>query len=277
MDESFNPQKFISELGEELVRDFKRSQGGTQSGAVGAAKEVAIRNKIENLLPGNVGVGSGFVIDSHGMTSRQCDLVIYEKSYALKFAINEDYQNTYFNCESVIAVGEVKSNVGTREIRDVLEKFERIVKLERRIENDCGTRQYNSPLTVINRDADKYNPKGNPLDRIFLFMVCNDIKVKFDTLLSIISEFREKEVMPNFLLSINGLSYLFVEPDPPYCLTYHPKRSYKLIKTDLESKGFGMLVHALTCHCYDGRTTRLSNEIYLIDSGTRFKIIERES
>ena len=47
--------------------------------AVGRGRKNSARIKLKNILPAGVGVGSGFVIDSYGNTSQQCD-IIYMKS-----------------------------------------------------------------------------------------------------------------------------------------------------------------------------------------------------
>ena len=106
MDESFQPARYISDLAEELVMEFARGARATTPGLVGGAREVPVRKKLESLLPPTVSVGSGCIIDSYGHTSRQIDVVIYEKNICPCFYVNDSIDAGYYPCEGVIAVGE---------------------------------------------------------------------------------------------------------------------------------------------------------------------------
>ena len=74
----------------ELVSAFQVAGFATTPGKIGSAREVPVRKKIMQILPRGVGVGSGCVIDSYGNTSRQIDVVLYEKDLAT--AIRVPYQ-----------------------------------------------------------------------------------------------------------------------------------------------------------------------------------------
>lgn len=113
-------------------------------------------NKLKSILPHGVGVGSGFVIDSFGNTSSQCDLIIYEEEFALKFIINNDDTYAYYNCESVIAVGEIKSDASIVDIEDSFKKLKKIRELIRYRENDNRFRCYLSKLVACGADSEKY-------------------------------------------------------------------------------------------------------------------------
>jgi hypothetical protein len=47
------------------------------------------------------------------------------------FSINGDPASTYIPCESVIAVGEIKSSLGTVEINDAVDKIAKVKSLRR--------------------------------------------------------------------------------------------------------------------------------------------------
>ena len=85
MEDVFNSVDYIKTLGIELVNDFIKAGSSTHPCAVGSNREKALMNKLKSILPHGIGVGSGFVFDSFGNTSAQCDLIIYEEEYALKF------------------------------------------------------------------------------------------------------------------------------------------------------------------------------------------------
>ena len=83
------------------------------------------------LLPRGVGVGSGCVIDSFGNANRQMDVILYERDICPVFSINEDPDSTYYPCEGVIAVGEVKSALDSRKLKDTFLKIESVKRLRR--------------------------------------------------------------------------------------------------------------------------------------------------
>ena len=107
MENTINTYKYVTLLGDELIRDFEKSKNSIHPHECGTKKEISTIEKLQDILPEGIGVGSGFVIDSYRNISAQADIIIYEKNFALKFyKSNPNY--TYYNCESVIAVGEIK-------------------------------------------------------------------------------------------------------------------------------------------------------------------------
>ena len=109
MDRTFNMSKYLGGFGEELVLAFNQAELATTPGNVGRAREQAVLRKFGALLPAGVGIGYGLVIDSLVNVSRQMDLVLYEKNLCPVFTINEDEETSFYPCEGVIAVGEVKT------------------------------------------------------------------------------------------------------------------------------------------------------------------------
>lgn len=77
MENMFNSEDYIKTLGDELVNDFIKAGKSTHPCSVGSGREKALMNKLKSILPHGIGVGSGFVFDSYGNTSAQCDLIIY--------------------------------------------------------------------------------------------------------------------------------------------------------------------------------------------------------
>jgi hypothetical protein len=90
-----------------------------------------VQRKLEHLLPVGIGVGSGCVIDSFGGTSKQQDVILYEKAFCPIFSVNDTPETTYYPCEGVIAVGEVKSTVASKELTDIFKKIHSVKMLKR--------------------------------------------------------------------------------------------------------------------------------------------------
>ena len=133
MDQGFDPDGFIRRIGERLVDEFRHAKAGTTPGTVGAAMEQPVRDQLDQVLPRGIAVGEGFVIDSYGGTSRQQDVVLYERGICPVFSINQTPETTFYPCEGVIAVGEIKSSLDRESLKDAFKKVASVKALRRHI------------------------------------------------------------------------------------------------------------------------------------------------
>ena len=215
MNESFNTQEYIKMLGEELVFEFNKAGMTTHPHAVGGGRENSARIKLKNILPAGVGVGSGFVIDSYGNTSQQCDIILYEENFAMKFNVNGNSENTYYNCESVIAVGEVKSVASMTEVKDATIKLSKVNQLKRYNDDGYDYRKYLSATTIRNSLGDEkieYNSDGDTLKQIFTFLLCQDLNAKTSSIIKFMQEECNKECeYINKILSTTGAYISFLD------------------------------------------------------------------
>ena len=131
MRSSFDPAEFVRRIGRDLVRAFDDAREATTPDLVGDAMEQSVRDRLEQILPRGIAVGSGCVIDTNGGTSRQMDVVLYERGLCPVFCINKSPETTYYPAECVLAVGEVKSTIGKRELADSFEKIRSVKALHR--------------------------------------------------------------------------------------------------------------------------------------------------
>lgn len=136
MDQSFDPERFIRRIGERLVDEFSDAKAGTTPLGVGTAAEQPVRKQLKSVLPRGIVVGEGFVIDSYGGTSRQQDVVLYERDICPVFSVNDTPHTTYYPIEGVIGVGEIKSWLDRQEIRDAFDKIASVKKLRRHVVSD---------------------------------------------------------------------------------------------------------------------------------------------
>ena len=127
----FNSTDFITRLGHSLIKEFEEARQATTSPLIGAAIETPVRRRLEQVLPRGIAVGSGCVIDSYGNCSRQQDVVLYERDICPVFSINDTPESTYYPCEGVMAVIEVKSSVASGELKDSFEKIASVKRLRR--------------------------------------------------------------------------------------------------------------------------------------------------
>lgn len=182
MDKTFSSHKFLDDLAEELIFNFARAGGGTTPGLVGSAREHEVRRKLQSVLPTKVAVATGCVIDSFGNTSNQCDVILYEKDHCPVFSVNGDPAATYIPCESVIAVGEIKSSLGTSEINDAVAKIAKVKSLRRYLNDPTCFRHYGSVMSVQGAPSEAFDPEHKPLDQIFGFILCHESSLTHATL-----------------------------------------------------------------------------------------------
>ena len=90
-----------------------------------------MRKELEQILPRGIAVGSGCIIDSYGNSSKQQDVVLYERDICPVFSVNDTPESTYYPCEGVIGVVEVKSSLGTNDLQDSFKKIESVKRLLR--------------------------------------------------------------------------------------------------------------------------------------------------
>lgn len=215
MSVKFISRDFVSEIAEDVISNFDRASRATTPGLKGAARENEIRRKLEGLLPPGVGVGSGCIIDIDGNVSKQQDVVLFEKDICPVFSINETSETTYYPCEGVIAVGEIKSSIGKSEVEDSFSKIASVRKLKRfpiisksqLFEIDLANfRKYLNAGMYAASEEDQFNQEKNISDQIFGFVMCGDFSVKPETLCGHISntlkEYKLSE-LPNLIISLN--------------------------------------------------------------------------
>lgn len=215
MERNFNAKEYVKLLGEELIYEFEKAGKTTHPHAVGSGRENSAREKLKAILPAGVGVGSGFVIDSFGNTSKQCDLILYEEAFAMKFVINGDTINTYYNCESVIAVGEIKSNATMTEIRNSIDKLVCVKQLKRQNDDGYDRRKYLMSGAIrdhIGNEKIPYNSDDEPLKQIFTFILCQSLKAETKSIIEYMKEKCSKECeYVNKIVSTDGAYISFYD------------------------------------------------------------------
>ena len=216
---SFDPDAFIRGVGERLVREFSGSKVATTPSTVGAAAEKPVRDQLAHLLPPGVAVGQGFVIDSYGGTSRQQDIVLYERDICPVFSINDEPQTTYYPCEGVIAIGEIKSRLDTASLKDAFDKVVSVKQLRRYAVSfpipDPHTdvpmpmyRNYLSPRgdEVLRMDEGS-EPKDKEARRIFGFVLAGESHLKQESLADTFARLSAQSgdaCSPNLLAVLDG-------------------------------------------------------------------------
>jgi hypothetical protein len=182
-------------------------------GLIGSAKEHPARRQLERLLPYSAAIGSGIVIDSFGKTSKQQDIIIYDRQCCPVFSINDTPEATFYPCEGVIAVGEVKSTMNTKEVLDSIAKIQSVKKLRRASIPVNGLdglptfpwRQYGDSGGLFGTVAQQYDQAHNELDQIYSFVLCAKfglIGTSMHKLVTAALAQMSKEEAPNAFISL---------------------------------------------------------------------------
>ena len=193
MDHTFDVDAFISRVGGRLVQEFDDARAATTPSTVGDAMEHPVRQQLEQILPRGIGVGSGFVIDSYGHTSKQTDVVLYEKDICPIFSINNTPGTTYYPCEGVIAVGQIKSVINRSLLREDFEKIASVKCLQRFQVHDFMPHPTTGEAIILERSYGSLQPPSTIIDlkerqgpdeaaQIFGFLLVGHSQMKSDTL-----------------------------------------------------------------------------------------------
>ena len=268
MDKTLDAVEHCGRLSKKLIESFGDDDWETTPGTVGAAKEADTRNMLSEVLPAGMQVGTGFVIDTYGQTSRQHDIVIYEKDFCPRFRVSENAETAYYPCEGVIATGEIKSRLTAEQLSNACENIASVKRLKRNTEDsstrhDLGysVRAYGNKLSVV--VPKPFSQKERSLDQIYSFVLAGKIKAQSQTLAKWLQYEvvqRDEELCPNlivvgdeiviqpcawreFVQGANGdLSPLGLKPG----LAVQDTRGYHLSKMRLEEKiGYTLDPHPL--------------------------------
>lgn len=282
MKASFDAAEFVREIGDDLVRDFKKARKATTPGLVGDAMEHPVRSRLEQILPQGIGVGSGCIIDTFGGTSRQMDVVLYEKEQCPVFCINENPGTTYYPCEGVLAVGEVKSAIGKKELADCFEKIRSVKLLQRDFQRTKSGMYVGRPYGEYGSAA-AYGFEFNHTNKgdIFGFIFAEKPNVQLvpyranapsmsDYYSDNVRALQNDVLCPDMTVFLDGTVLMALatdscepSPSPPYVpARAQPVLPHCILPAECESP-FGVLLKAIWQRHQDGLTAHLPLQRYL--------------
>jgi hypothetical protein len=100
------------------------------AGELGADREEIIRQFLRAYLPKRFEISNGFVFDSGGNVSKQLDVIIANSLVSPRFETAGGIR--FYPCESVVAVGQVKSSLNSRRLlREAIANLESAKSLDR--------------------------------------------------------------------------------------------------------------------------------------------------
>ncbi len=126
---------------------------------LGTDREEVIRQFLRAYLPKRFEVSTGFVFDSAGNASKQLDIVISNSLICPRFETAGGKR--FFPCESVVAVGQVKSSLtASDDFQKALANLESAKSLDRSAKG----------MAADDASGEEIDPVHNHLDQIFTFM-----------------------------------------------------------------------------------------------------------
>ncbi|MEE1260019.1 MAG: DUF6602 domain-containing protein [Paludibacteraceae bacterium] len=255
MEKTFDPSEYVRDLANELVYAFSKANKSTHPYHVGVAKESAVREKLKCIFPESIGIGTGCVIDSFGYTSKQTDIVIYESDICPKFCVNNSEDVKFYPCESVIAVGEIKSNLTLEQLKDSFEHIVSVKKSIRCTKNSMSWRKYCSSLCIEGALEQKYLQIEKTLDQIMGFILCEKIDSKIDTFVKNYIELLEltpNYEVPNIVVSLQDGIIIYLDENNN--IVYDTKLANRIFVSK-NPDNFTFLLRLINLFIHKGRTS----------------------
>ena len=149
-----------------LFRDDSKQNRLSHPGEFGTYREAIVRDFLQSFLPQRLAIDTGFVVNALGEISGQIDLVIYDPS--LTPPLESRNRQRFFPIETVIAAGEVKSDVNRDQFTDALIQISKVKEIRSTLtdEASAAVRWYGLGNT-------EYDPDKIPFDQVFTFLICN--------------------------------------------------------------------------------------------------------
>lgn len=139
-------------------------------GLVGTGRENVLKRILKTYLPKRYAIDSGIVIDALNGKSKQMDIVIHEAEYSPVFEIVEGMR--FFPCETVVMVGQVKTDIGSKEVmQECLDNIKSAKELDR---SNKGTNLLITGPGMSLKGLAPFDPSKEYRDQIFGFVFCSE-------------------------------------------------------------------------------------------------------
>lgn len=175
-------------------------------GEFGMYREKICIDLLRNVVPMRLDFGTGFIIDSKGNISHQCDIVIYDANNTPLIENNE--KQRFYPIESVVGVGEVKSTLSRTKLQEALQKMTKVKEMRLNIEKN---RSIIYECNNTNRD---FMPYINPRDQLFTFLICDSLDFNTENLtneLDSLYEDIDKKFRHNMILSVSDGTFMYFD------------------------------------------------------------------
>ena len=185
---------FLAEAGEAMVTDLRR-RFTTHPGELGRDREEVLRAFLEAYLPRRFDVSNGFAFDASGAVSKQLDVIVAHQLVAPRFATRGGVR--FHPCESVVAVGQLRTSVTSRaELLDAFDNLRSAKALDRSANGKA----------VSHDSGEVLDPHRNHLDQLFTFLLITEGAVSGElareALLDYVQD-SEPHLWPNVIVALD--------------------------------------------------------------------------
>lgn len=186
--------KLLESAAENMAANLKRRLI-VHPGELGTGREQIVREFLASHLPRRFEVSTGFAFDCTGSVSKQLDIVIFDASVCPRFEIPGG--KFIFPCEAIVAVGQVKSSVTSRQqFWEAVENLFSVKTLDRSANGTAFDSHF----------AERLSPTENHLHQIFTFLFITGNAMNPDSLgQALLEDAFEKpaHLLPNIILAMD--------------------------------------------------------------------------
>lgn len=191
---SFRLDKLLASAADRMKADL-RERLIAHPGELGTDREEVVRSFLRAYLPKRFEVSTGFVFDASGAVSKQVDVIIADSLVCAHFETAGGTR--YYPCESVVAVGQVKSSLTSeKKFLDALENLESVKSLDRSARGRAFDSRFN----------EKIDQRSNHLHQIFSFVLVTGKAISDAVIQEHVLEYitsREPHLWPNVFLALD--------------------------------------------------------------------------
>lgn len=196
LDEKIHFFRFAFEQTSKNVFFDENNKKLNHPGEYGAYRESVTKDFLKMIIPSRLDIGNGFLMSDKGTVSKQCDIIIYDKTSTPLIENNE--KQRFFPVETVCAIGEVKSDLSKSAFIEAINKLARNKKIKEEMTN---------PSPLKRNNTGKFSPENYPYDNIFSFLICNRLLFDFSEIVNNIDSYYESDIQQwqkhNLILSVN--------------------------------------------------------------------------
>lgn len=201
MDE-FSLLGLFNKTSQKLSIDFEESSRLVQHlGEKGKGQENVLKRILQRYIPQRFGIDSGFIYDWTGKRSKQLDVIIFDKTHSPVFEVLDGVR--YYPCETVVAAGEVKSKITSKEdMREALAKIKSAKLLDR---SNGGKSQLICGPGIFIPNLPSFDPKRNYRDQIFGFIFSSG-SINMESVLEELRPYcsqNDRTLWPNLIVDYN--------------------------------------------------------------------------
>ncbi|MFZ1570611.1 MAG: DUF6602 domain-containing protein [Thiolinea sp.] len=219
-------ETIINSLNREVLERLDLSKAIKHPAENGRAREQIISEYLKSILPKNVKIDTGFIIDACGAISNQIDIVVYRDDY---HSVLEIGKVKYFMIESVLAVIENKASIlSSSVLQSALNNIRSVKKLDR-------TNRGKNVVLPTGRNVERHNFQHQVFGAIITenSLSTETLKNEFINFFNLNVDMK---LWPNIYVDIRGSSVRYIKRG--FEVTAVPLDAYGLIISNPDAENY---------------------------------------